>query len=117
MIPVAAPQTRLVPASPLPRTRRSLGQLSHATRFLEYHGEARGDLYYTKPMLLAIGDLSADEIDAYVASGEPLGKAGAYAIQGRAAAFIAHISGSYSGIMGLPMFETAQLLRQVGVKV
>jgi septum formation protein len=53
-------------------------------------------------------------IAAYVASGEPLGKAGAYGIQGRAAAFIEHISGSHSGIMGLPMFETAELLRQAG---
>ena len=57
--------------------------------------------------------LSPAMVRAYVASGEPMGKAGAYAVQGRAAAFIAHISGSYSGIMGLPMFETAQLLRQV----
>ena len=61
--------------------------------------------------------LSPVMVRAYVASGEPMGKAGAYAVQGRAAAFIAHISGSYSGIMGLPMFETAQLLRQAGVKV
>ena len=60
--------------------------------------------------------LSPAMVRAYVASGEPMGKAGAYAVQGRAAAFIAHISGSYSGIMGLPMFETAQLLRQAGVK-
>jgi septum formation protein len=52
-------------------------------------------------------------IRAYVASGEPMGKAGAYAIQGLAAGFIEHISGSYSGIMGLPMFETAQLLDRV----
>ena len=56
-------------------------------------------------------------IAQYVASGEPLGKAGAYAIQGRAAAFIEHISGSHSGIMGLPMFETAQLLRQAGFRL
>jgi septum formation protein len=53
-------------------------------------------------------------IAAYVASGEAEGKAGAYAIQGRAAAFVEHISGSHSGIMGLPMFETAKLLRQAG---
>ena len=53
-------------------------------------------------------------IAAYVASGEPEGKAGAYAIQGRAAAFVEHISGSHSGIMGLPMFETAELLRKAG---
>ena len=58
--------------------------------------------------------ISPARIAAYVASGEPLGKAGAYAIQGRAAAFIEHISGSHSGIMGLPMFETAELLRQAG---
>ena len=56
--------------------------------------------------------LSADEIDAYVASGEPLGKAGAYAIQGRAAAFVRRIEGSHSGIMGLPLHETATLLRR-----
>jgi septum formation protein len=55
------------------------------------------------------------QIRAYVDSGEPMGKAGAYAIQGAAAAYIPHISGSYSGIMGLPMFETAKLLRQFKV--
>ncbi len=56
------------------------------------------------------------EIGAYVASGEPMGRAGAYAIQGRAAAFIASIAGSYSSVMGLPLFETAQLLRRFGVE-
>jgi septum formation protein len=54
------------------------------------------------------------QIASYVATGEPLGKAGAYGIQGRAAAYVEHLSGSYSGIMGLPMFETAQLLRAAG---
>ncbi|MDM0006414.1 nucleoside triphosphate pyrophosphatase [Variovorax sp. J22G73] len=54
------------------------------------------------------------QVARYAHSGEPLGKAGAYAIQGAAAAFIEHISGSYSGIMGLPMFETAELLRGAG---
>jgi septum formation protein len=57
------------------------------------------------------------QIDGYAASGEPLGKAGAYGIQGAAAAFVEHISGSYSGIMGLPLFETATLLRQSGLKL
>jgi septum formation protein len=52
------------------------------------------------------------EIERYVASGEPFGKAGAYAIQSAAAAWISHIEGSYSGIMGLPLFETAELLKQ-----
>jgi len=61
--------------------------------------------------------LTRTQIKSYVASGEPMGKAGAYAVQGRAAAYIEHISGSYSGIMGLPMFETAQLLRAFGFKV
>jgi septum formation protein len=61
--------------------------------------------------------MSVRDIRAYVASGEPLGKAGAYAVQGRAASHISHISGSYSGIMGLPMFETAQLLRALGHKL
>jgi septum formation protein len=55
------------------------------------------------------------QIKAYVDSGEPMGKAGAYGVQGRAAAHIASIHGSYSGIMGLPVHETALLLRQVGV--
>ena len=57
------------------------------------------------------GVLSTAEIDAYVASGEPVGKSGAYAIQGRAAAWIEHVEGSYTGIMGLPLHETARLLR------
>ena len=61
--------------------------------------------------------LTRTQIQNYVASGEPMGKAGAYAVQGRAAAYIEHLSGSYSGIMGLPMFETAQLLRVFGFKV
>jgi septum formation protein len=55
------------------------------------------------------------DIEEYVATGEPFGKAGAYAIQGRAAAFIEHLSGSYSGVMGLPLYETARLLRAFGV--
>jgi len=57
------------------------------------------------------------QIRRYVASGEPMGKAGAYAIQGRASAYIADMRGSYSGIMGLPLFHTAQLLRQFGFDV
>ena len=61
--------------------------------------------------------MSEAQISAYVASGEPFGKAGAYGVQGLAAAMIEHIEGSYSGIMGLPVFETAQLLRQIGWKI
>lgn len=59
--------------------------------------------------------LSEADIAAYVASGEPRGRAGAYAIQGRAAAFIAMLHGSHSGVMGLPLHETAQLLRRFGL--
>lgn len=56
--------------------------------------------------------LSKTEIEAYIATGEPFGKAGSYGVQGKAAAFISNITGSYSGIMGLPLHETALLLKQ-----
>lgn len=59
--------------------------------------------------------LSEQECRAYAASGEPLDKAGAYAIQGRAAAFVSDLQGSYSGVVGLPLFETAELLTAAGV--
>lgn len=55
------------------------------------------------------------EIDNYIAHGEPFGKAGAYAIQGRGAAFVAGLRGSYSGVVGLPLYETARLLRGFGI--
>jgi septum formation protein len=61
--------------------------------------------------------MTADQIKAYVATGEPMGKAGAYAIQGRVSMHIRHISGSYSGIMGLPLFETASLFRAAGLDI
>lgn len=64
---------------------------------------------------VTFGPIDAREMDAYIASGEWQGKAGAYGIQGLASAFIAHLAGSQSGVMGLPMFETAQLLRQFGL--
>ena len=61
------------------------------------------------------GSLDAAVIADYVATGEPYGRAGAYAIQGRAAAFVEHLAGSYSGVMGLPLFETARLLGRFGI--
>jgi septum formation protein len=61
-------------------------------------------------------DLSQDEIRRYVAAGESLDKAGGYAVQGRAAAFITRIEGSYSGVMGLPLAETATLLAKAGIE-
>ena len=59
--------------------------------------------------------LSRREIEAYAATGEPLDKAGAYAIQGRAAAFVSDLRGSYSGVVGLPLYETAELLAAAGL--
>lgn len=61
--------------------------------------------------------MTSTQIRSYVATGEPMGKAGAYAVQGRAALYITAINGSYSGIMGLPLRETAQLLRSARIKV
>lgn len=61
-------------------------------------------------------ELGDDEIGRYCDSGEPFGKAGAYGIQGLAGTFISHISGSYTGVMGLPLFETANLLRAAGIQ-
>jgi septum formation protein len=61
--------------------------------------------------------LTDDEIDRYVATSEPFDKAGAYAIQGRGAAFVSHLEGSYSGVMGLPLFETAEILAKIGYQV
>ena len=61
--------------------------------------------------------MPADVIERYVAGGEPFGKAGAYAVQGSIAAWIEHLEGSYSGIMGLPLFETTRLLLQAGVRL
>lgn len=77
--------------------------LYHEQKF--YHGLSQSKVIFA-PM-------TKQEIERYVATQEPFGKAGAYAVQGRAAAFIANIEGSYTGIMGLPLFECAQLLRQI----
>ena len=78
-------------------------------------GSARRTLCALSLSQVRFAVLSPATIDAYIASGEPYGKAGAYAIQSQLAGWIAHVAGSYSGIMGLPLFETAQLLRQARV--
>jgi len=62
-------------------------------------------------------DSGPDEAQAYWHSGEPAGKAGAYAVQGKGGIFVESLAGSYSGVVGLPVFETAQLLRQAGIDV
>ncbi len=64
---------------------------------------------------VTFAEMTRAQIEAYAATGEPLGKAGAYAVQGRAAMHISRISGSYSGVMGLPLHETALLLRAAGL--
>ena len=81
---------------------------------LNYEGETRLKVSKNQVSFRA---LEASEIEAYCASEEPLDKAGAYAIQGKAAIFIDHLAGSYSSVMGLPLFETAELLKQVGITV
>ena len=82
-------------------------------------GTAAGDMpkFMTSVSRVWFREISYEERRACCATGEPLDKAGAYAIQGRAATFITRLDGSYSGVMGLPLFETASLLREAGIKV
>lgn len=65
---------------------------------------------------VTFAELDDTAIERYVASGEAMGRAGAYAIQGTAQTFISHLSGSYSGVMGLPLYETACLLQEFGLR-
>jgi len=88
------------------RTHRVLSAVSVVSAGREMQALSESEVTFAE-----LGDAT---IDAYVASGEPEGKAGAYAIQGIAQAFIPRLSGSYSGVMGLPLFETAQMLRAFG---
>jgi septum formation protein len=71
---------------------------------------AGGEAVRVSTSLVTFRDLSSAEIDWYWQTGEPADKAGGYAVQGRAAVFISHIAGSYSGVMGLPLFDTWELL-------
>ena len=99
--------------------RRMLSELSgktHRVLTAVLIGTERKQLHVLSESRVTFAALTQRQILAYVSTDEPMGKAGAYAVQGKAAAFISHISGSYSGIMGLPMFETAQLLRSLGLK-
>jgi septum formation protein len=77
----------------------------------------RGMRSWFKRAEVRFRELSRAECAAYWDSGEPLDKAGGYGIQGRAAAFVAELRGSYSGVMGLPLFETAELLREFGISL
>jgi septum formation protein len=72
-------------------------------------------LHATSISTVTFRPLSDDEIARYVASGDPFDKAGGYGIQSQAGSFVAHLSGSYTGVMGLPLAETTLLLRRAGV--
>ena len=96
------------------RMLRSLSGTSHEvlTAVCVQHGATRHEALQTSQVRFAA--LSDQDITGYIASGEPFGKAGAYAMQGRGAAFVEHINGSASGIIGLPLYETLRLLRAAG---
>lgn len=72
--------------------------------------------YLTNTSEVRFRKLDDEEISHYVKSGEPMDKAGSYGIQGRAGIFVEHLAGSYTGVMGLPVFETAELLKRFGYK-
>ena len=100
----------------LAEVRAMLGRLSGRTH--EVHTavallHAGGSGARVSSSSVSLRELSRAEIDWYWSTGEPADKAGGYAVQGRAAAFISHIAGSYSGIMGLPLYETWELLAPV----
>jgi septum formation protein len=106
--PADAAQAHQMLTSLAGRTHRVLTALAVAS--------GRRTLFSLSVSRVHFAAISGREIAAYVASGEPFGKAGAYAIQGRAAAWISRIDGSYTGIMGLPLHDTARLLRQAQVE-
>ncbi|HLT26892.1 MAG TPA: nucleoside triphosphate pyrophosphatase [Zeimonas sp.] len=96
------------------RMLRDLSGRTHRVLTAVVVATARGERAATQVSRVRFARLKPCEIDDYVASGEPFGKAGAYAIQGEAARFVRRIEGSHSGIMGLPLYETARLLRGAG---
>ena len=94
---------------------RRLSGRTHQVISAVYVVSASRELQAVSRSEVTFTELTPAQIDAYVASGEPHGRAGAYAIQGLAEAFTTRLSGSYSGVMGLPLYETATLLREFGV--
>ena len=104
-----------VDAADAARTLSLLAGRTHRVVTAVAVAAGRRNLFGTSVSHVRFAALSRADIDNYVASGEPFGKAGAYAIQSAAAAWIAHIDGSYTAIMGLPLHETAALLREAGV--
>lgn len=98
------------------RMLRELSGQSHAVISSVCCRSASGDESAACVSTVTLDVLDRRTIERYVASGEPFGKSGAYAIQGRAAAFITRLEGSYSGVVGLPLHETARLLRRAGLE-
>ena len=94
---------------------RRLSGRTHQVISAVYLVSAGRELHAVSKSDVTFAALTPAQIDAYVASGEPHGRAGAYAIQGLAEAFTVRLSGSYSGVMGLPLYETATLLREFGL--
>ena len=92
---------------------RALSGRTHDVISVVCCASAQDERIATCASAVTFAELDTGEIERYASTVEPFGKAGGYAIQGRAAGFIAHLSGSYSGVMGLPLFETVRLLREV----
>ena len=95
--------------------RRLSGRTHHAVTAISLVSAGR-EAQAVSVSEVSFAELGEEEIAAYVASGQAEGKAGAYGIQGAAERFVRHLSGSYSGVMGLPLFETSQLLKSFGVQ-
>jgi septum formation protein len=109
ILPKAEDETEARAALSLLSGRRH--RVHSAVTLVDRNGRARHRL---STSIVLFKPLSADELDAYLASGEWRGKAGGYAIQGRAEALVRWVSGSHSGVVGLPLFETRALLRAAG---
>ena len=104
-----------VDAADAARTLRLLSGKTHRVITAVTVGAAGGEWRAVSTSRVRFAVMPEQVIEAYVASGEPFGKAGAYAIQSSVAAWIERIDGSHSGIMGLPLYETAQLLKKAGL--
>ncbi len=117
---VVAPEGILLgkPVDPVDATRmltRLQGHTHQVLTAVALAGRTRAHVQVSTAVTLA--SLTAGQIAAYVASGEWQDKAGGYAIQGLAASFVVMLHGSYTGVVGLPLYETAQLLRRAGVRI
>ena len=116
---VVACGRRILPKAEDEGTARKCLELLSGRRHRVYgglvlHSPDGGDVARLVVTAVIFKSLSPEEIDAYLASGEWQGKAGGYAVQGRAAAFVRSLNGSYSNVVGLPLFETAQILKGKG---